>query len=439
MLDKIIALRKRPEVVDTVMVGASTLFGSVFSYLLQFFLGRTLSVEDYGTFNALLSLSSLVGVFAAVFGTALIKVVAEMHAKGEKEDLRTLFIKSVKLSLVLGLIVFLVIFGLSGFISKHLRIGDVFLVTLFGVSISMGFLNVIPNSYLQGVQKFKKYSLFHILSLMIRFIYSVALVLVGFGLRGVFGASFFSSFTAFIIGFLLLGINLKNVSKDSVTKHFNRIFSFGASVVLVNFSMMAFNNIDLILVKKYFSPEDAGYYAGTMTLGKILLFGAGAVSVVMFPKITALYTNGKYFMGRLKKLLFLLLAVLVAGVFCYQVFPTFITHVFFGNAFDNSVKYLPLFSVFVAIYVLVNFLVMFFLAIDRKKVGFLLLPGVLLQFILINIFHESLWDVIAVNIWVSVFVLLLLSFYFYISIPKLKSIDIKEFEGVDEILEGQVN
>jgi len=123
-------------------------------------------------------------------------------------------------------------------------------------------------------------------------------------------------------------------------------------------------------------------------------------------------------MKSLKRLLTLLILVLIVGVTCYQIFPEIITNLFFGKAFENSVKYLPLFSVFVAFYVLINFLVMFFLAIDKKKVGFLLLPGVVIQYIGLNLFHGSLWEVINVNIAVSVFTLILLSVYFYFSVPK---------------------
>jgi O-antigen/teichoic acid export membrane protein len=165
------------------------------------------------------------------------------------------------------------------------------------------------------------------------------------------------------------------------------------------------------------------------------LFGAGAVTVVMFPKITALYADGKRFMGRLKKLLMLLLFILVAGVFCYQVFPDIITNLFFGKAFENSVKYLPLFSVFVAFYVLIHFLVMFFLAIDKKVVGFLLLPGVLIQYLLLNFFHDNLWDVININIGVSVLTLVLLSTYFYFTVPKLDKRDIMKFKEVSDELD----
>jgi len=436
MLNKLKSLRARKDIMETALVGTATIVGSVFSYLLQFVLGRKLSVGDYGTFNALLSLSSMVGVFAGVFGTALIKINAEIYSKRDDSRLTVLFFKSVKFSLLVGSILFLIIFSLREFISDYINIQDSFLITLFGISVGMGFLTVIPNSYLQGTQKFKKYSIFHIFSLFVRFLIPTIFVFMGFGLRGVYSAAPIVSFLVFSSGFLILGLNLKNLKKVDVTDSFKKIFSFGATVVLVNFSLMALNNVDLIMVKKYFDSTDAGYYAGTMTLGKILLFGSGAVSVVMFPKITALYAGGKSFMKSLKRLLMLLILILVVGVLCYQIFPGIITNLFFGKAFENSVKYLPLFSVFVAFYVLINFLVMFFLAIDKKKVGLLLLPGVLIQYILLNIFHETLWDVINVNIAVSVFILISLSVYFYFSLPnRIRKKDFSSFSEVNELLE----
>lgn len=412
MLDKIKNLKDHPEILDTMLVGGATLFASVFSYLLQFVLGRKLSVVDYGTFNTLLSLSSLVGVFAAVFGVALVKVVAELFVLKKKEELGALLFRSLKFSLVIGGFLFLVLFVLRNYISNSLNIGDGYLIGLFGVLIGLSFFTSIPNSYLQGMQLFKKYSIFHILNMFSRFVIPTILVFAGFGLRGVFVGIPLAAVLSLFIGFFMVGIGFRDGGGVDVSGYFKKVFNFASSVVLVNLSLMSLNNVDLILVKKYFSPVEAGYYAGTMTLGKILLFGAGAVSIVMFPKITALYASGGNYLARLKKLLVLLVVVLVAGVFCYQIFPGIITTLFFGEAFENSVKYLPLFSIFVAFYVLVNFLVLFFLAIDKKKVGFLLLPGVLAQYVLLNLYHSNLFEVIKVNIGVSVFILVLLSVFF---------------------------
>src|SRR4030042_3033408 len=90
-LDAIFGKTKDLMLSGTILVTIGVLVGSFFSYLLQFFLGRMLTVQDYGTFNALLAVSYLVGVPASVFGTSITKISAELYAKNKKNKLATLF------------------------------------------------------------------------------------------------------------------------------------------------------------------------------------------------------------------------------------------------------------------------------------------------------------------------------------------------------------
>jgi len=423
---KIKQIRNNEEVLDTIIVGVATLVGSVFSYLLQFVLGRKLSVEDYGTFNTLLSLTTIVGVLSGVLGTSLIKVSAEMHAKDKNNGKLEYFLYKTLVFSFLALIAsFLLGVLFSNFVSIYLNINDRILIILLGLFVGFSFLLIVPTAFLQGVQKFKRYSVFHVVTMILRLLIPMVFVFAGFSVRGVWVGLSLSYIFSFLLGMLLLQIKVRSVEKRDISSYLEKLKSLFVSIILVNFALMFLNNIDVIMVKKFFSPIEAGYYSGTVTLGKILLFGAGAFTTVMFPRITALYVNGKEFTHKLKMIFFLLLGVLFVGVLCYRIFPEFLTKVFFGEAFMSSQEYLPLFSIFVAIYVLINFLVMFFLAIDKKAVGFLLLPGVVAQYILLNIFHESLWDVININIGVSAFTLVLLLVYFYFSVLEKK-------EGLDE-------
>ena len=47
----------------------------------------------------------------------------------------------------------------------------------------------------------------------------------------------------------------------------------------------SWHNIDVILVKHYFSADEAGHYAALSQLGKIIIFGTGAIASVMFPLV----------------------------------------------------------------------------------------------------------------------------------------------------------
>ena len=73
----------------------------------------------------------------------------------------------------------------------------------------------------------------------------------------------------------MLDVRIKNVEKKDISSYLEKLKSLFTSIILVNFALMSLNNIDVIMVKKYFSPVEAGYYSGTVTLGKILLLELG--------------------------------------------------------------------------------------------------------------------------------------------------------------------
>jgi len=70
----------------------------------------------------------------------------------------------------------------------------------------------------------------------------------------------------------------------------------------------------------------------------------------------------------------------------------------FGGKFTGSVTYLPLFAVFTALYILVSFLSMFLLAINKTKAFLFIIPACVLQYILISLFHNNIFSIIKANI-----------------------------------------
>jgi len=179
--------------------------------------------------------------------------------------------------------------------------------------------------------------------------------------------------------------------------------------------MIALNNMDVILVKRFFDSDLAGYYSGTVTLGKIFLFGASMIATVMFPQVSKVYAeNGDYF-GKFKQFLAIQIVLVFGGLAIFFVLPRPITLLFFGERFLTSVDYLPKFSIFVGLYVLVNFLVMFFLAIEKGIVALFLVGAVAVQFILISFIHTNLNQIININI-IVVSVLHLVLWLYYASL-----------------------
>jgi O-antigen/teichoic acid export membrane protein len=152
---------------------------------------------------------------------------------------------------------------------------------------------------------------------------------------------------------------------------------------------------------------------GTVTVSKVLLFGAGTVAIVMFPQISELYAKGENYVKRLKIFFTLQLVLVTGGILFFTLFAELITRIMFGEKFMPSVEYIPLFTVFIGLYVLINFMILFFLAIGKTKVFLLQIPAVILQFILITLFHNNLYEVIKINIFVALLLLVGILFYYW--------------------------
>jgi O-antigen/teichoic acid export membrane protein len=413
MFQKILKITKDVTVMGTLIVTLGMFIGSGFAYLLQFALGRLLSVPEYGTFNALLSLFNIVGVPIAVIGTSLVKLASELKATNRFDKLTHIFWKFTSFSLVVGLTVFGLTVLASGFLSDYLNIEDTRLFYSLGLLLAFSFFTTIPVSFLNGLLRFKAFAFTTVSGAFLRLVIPVIFVLIGYRVGGVIFGITIATFLTYIIGTILLKKNFSEYKADDLSLYYRRIKAIGFSVLFVNLGLMLMNNIDLILVKRYFTEDIAGYYAGAVTVSKILLFGAGTVVVVMFPQISELYTRGLDYSKRLKTFLMLQVFLVVSGIIFFVLYAEQLTRLMFGEKFLPSVEYIPLFTVFIGLYVMINFMIMFFLAIGKTKVFLLQLPAVVIQFVLISLFHESLYDVIKINIVAAAFSLLMIMVYYY--------------------------
>jgi len=397
----------------TVIVSLGFFVASVFGYLLQFFLGRILSVSEYGAFNALLAVFTVLTVFSSSLMNSLIKVVSDLKAKDEFDVLTHFFIKLSLGILVFGFLVSLVVYLARSEISGFLKIEDDFLITVFGLYIGISFLGMIPSSYLQGLLKFGAFSFWTVMGGIFRFGIPAALVYFGYKTSGVFFGMVLATVLAYLLSLVLLKKDFGGYSTQSLQNQYRKLISFIGPMLFVNIGMTLLNNVDVILVKHYLSGDEAGIYSGVVTLGKVLLFGAGTVGVVMFPQISSAFAKKEDFSEKFKPFLMLQIFVVLCGVVIFAIFPKFITLMMFGERFLPAVQYLPKFAFFTGVYVMINFLILFFLAVEKTRIVLFQIPAIAGQFVLITLYHSSIDQIINVNVAVSVFLLLFVVLYYF--------------------------
>lgn len=401
-----------PVLFGSTVVSASLFIASIFSYILQVLLARYLSVEDYGIFNVLLSISVIFSVFSGVLSTSLIKTTSELKSTGQFKKLTELFIDLIRWIFLSTILLVITSYIFRDLLANFFQISEPVLFVYLSILVASSLINVVPASYLQGFLRFKAFSLYNILYGMLRTALPFTLLLMFNSLKAIFIGLSLSTVFAFIVGTLLLKKNFHRYEKEGSRDLFKKIANFGGPVLLITLGMMALNNIDLVLVKRFFNDYETGIYSGVITIGKVFLFGASTIPVIMLPQISEAYYKNSNVLSVFYNFLTIQFFIIVMGLIVFIFFPTQITLLMFGSKFIDAIPYIPEFSIFIALYILINFLTTFFLGIGETNVYVLHIVAVALQIFFVQLFNDSLSSIILVNVSVCLFLLISLVIFF---------------------------
>ena len=180
-----------------------------------------------------------------------------------------------------------------------------------------------------------------------------------------------------------------------------KLAGFLGAVLVNSLATTAILTVDVMWVKHFFAPFDAGVYAAMSTLGKIIFYGAMPVGAVMFPIISRRYAQGagyaKVLWGSLG-----LSGIMAAGlVGIYWLFPEMVIRLLYGSAYLGEARLLVWFGVFMACFVLAAILLNFYLSIERTRAVGLAVAAAVGQSAGIWVWHGSLKQVIWVSVVVS--------------------------------------
>ncbi|MCK4781660.1 oligosaccharide flippase family protein [Candidatus Parcubacteria bacterium] len=384
------------------------------NYIFHFLMARMLTIESYGELQSLLALSVIVGIPGGVLSTVLVKYAAAFKAKKQFNKIYSLFSFFTKKVLFASIIFFIFFIFLSGYIANFLNLTSSLPVIILGTSFLVVFLQSINSGILQGLQKFKDISIISVISALFKILLAVLLVKLGFEINGAMGAIVLASLIAYLISFLPIKFLFKQQKEKIEIKE---IFQYSFPVFFALLFMALLYNIDVILVKHFFSPEIAGQYGALAVIGHIIFFIGGPVVAVMFPMTATAHTNNSNPAQIFKKTIFLVGLVGLGILFFYFFFPNLIIKILVGAKFLSISKFLGWFSFAMFLYAFINLFLQYFLSIHKTKCVYLAGIGVLLQIILISVWHNSLWQIIWIMNVVMGLVLASLVIY-YLKIKK---------------------
>ncbi|GAH48810.1 unnamed protein product, partial [marine sediment metagenome] len=222
------------------------------------------------------------------------------------------------------------------------------------------------------------------------------LVYAGMGINGAMGGVVLGVFAAFLPAFLPLKPLFRKQPLPNSRLDSGDVYGYLWPVFLALLCFAILTNVDMILVKHFFEPLQAGYYSILSLVGKGFISIAIAVSLAMFPRVSELHEQNKDSYSTLKKSLLICGLLFGPAVLIFMIFPRFIVGTVFGEKYVLVSPLLRMFSIAVIPFALTNVLINYQLA--RRNVNFVyyLIPGATFYIAMLLLFHSSLLQVVVV-------------------------------------------
>ncbi|PIZ65862.1 hypothetical protein COY15_02290, partial [Candidatus Roizmanbacteria bacterium CG_4_10_14_0_2_um_filter_39_12] len=347
------------------LLTASNFITGFMNYLFNLLVARSLGPEGFGEITAMFSYMVILSIPIGILNTLLIQKI------GSADD-KVNYVLSIQAWLVLKLkkwwLILVFILATTPFIPKMTNLTQ---ATGYALPLLIVF-SIIGAFYSGAMQGMHMFLWFSILGFVATLIKLLGPMLVYLGLGDISMVVLFliisGSFPIYFF-YLLFKNKIKNIDGNvkiinkrvlSIFQDKQLWFTAGATGVLA-----LMNNVDIIVVKKMFSAEDAGIYSSWALVAKIIFYVCGpllSMSYIFFASKKDEVKHQAVFIG-------LFILFFIVGVVTYLGFPYFgqtIVYILFGNKYLSVIPYLKLASYFGTGYLMMVYMTYYFLAKQSK-------------------------------------------------------------------------
>ena len=388
-----------------------TKLGDLFNFIYRLAMVRLLTVEEYGILNSLISFSLIFYQFVAPFQPALTKYIASYSARGDWARVRFLVGRAWRDLGIFSVVVFIISITISGGVGDYLKIGESSHIILAGLMIAFSILLAVPMAFIQGTQLFIPLAYLSALSAFFKMLIGVGLILLArrFSISNL-------TVNGALLGMIASPLSIILIGRFIIKKHLNRhsgeigsestsmrpIYKYFIPTALILGSFWTLTNVDVIMVKHFFSSEQAGLYSIAQMVGLIILFLPGAITLVIFPKAASAHAQNTGSRAILWKGLAIVALLCLVGTVICGVLPGPILTAVSGKNNPQSRELILWFSLAMSFYALTMLAVYYHLAVHNIKIA---LPLVLLavsEIGMISLYHPTLKSVIYIVLGYSI-------------------------------------
>jgi O-antigen/teichoic acid export membrane protein len=309
-----------------------------------------------------------------------------------------------------GISLFLIL--TSPIISNYLNLPTRNYIVLLAAGIAFFIPLGVRRGLMQGMYDFPHLAGNFVLEVIVKLGGALLLIEFGVGVTGVIAAV-----VASIVVSYLLAKPRGELASDSATR-VPATLEEGVQAIVFFVGQVIINNLDIVLVKHFFSDTQAGVYATVALVGRVVYMLSWSVVSSMFPFSAGVRYQERD--GRAVLSTALLLVVLITSLFTFGVWaaPARMWHTVLGSGFplDRGIPYsslLVLYAATTGIYSLGVVLMSYEISRKIGNVSWLQLGFSGAIILGIYLFHGTLQDVIIVQLAVMMLLLISVSVPFF--------------------------
>lgn len=358
------------------------------NYGYQVAMGRLLSPQDFAFLNTLLGVFVVLSVPVSTLLMVISRRTAEYYAQGNTAGVSVLF-RRMNLNVAQGGAMGLAVwFLMSGVLSDYLRAPSLIPVALLGGGLFFAVMAPINTAVLQGLQEYRRFTFLQGAGGSLRFVLCVLPVFLGFGVNGALvGLMATNAVTWGLAWFFVRPYVVRKAGNSSVEP---LVWKDAWPVLVANLAFAMMTQMDLIIVNRLFSSEEAARYAAAAVLGRTVIYIPGTLVMAMFPMVSEQQAKKGDALHLLVKSIALTLLLSGAGALIFWLAPGLVLEVLFGARYLASVGLLRYFGLAMLPMAVLMILYQYMAAHGRTDFSVIMLGGVVLEMILIGFFHDSL-------------------------------------------------
>ena len=385
--------------------------GSALNYLFQVLAGRGLALEQYGLFNSLTSVLIVLSVFTSVLPLVLSRLTVNLIQEGA-DKVGGLISAVLGWFSLLAVGLFLVLTVFSSIIANLVNIQSTTPVFVIAAAVALGALTPIPAGVLQGLQKFKQYGLYSCAAPTVKLFCLILFVFVlDLGANGALLSLPVSALAALLFGLFILRTYLKGPKTKPTKLVAKSMINFSGPTLLMTQGIALLMSLDMIFVRLFCYPNEAGYYATAAVLGRIPMFLSGMLVTVLFPE-AARQKSTIEGLGNLKTSF--LLNLLLAGGFSLVVilFARPIIELMYGQTYAPAAPLLHITTLSMAAMSTTNVIFGYCLARGANQFNYFLYSGIIGFSLITLLWHDHPLQIAYCHLTFTVAILLATTVWF---------------------------